>query len=390
MKICFEKSGTEIYDRIVFSLAKGFGEHGHECVYTEATYQGDVQAYIDQINQCELVIISHIHGFLSRKSGERYLYEFVKVKLAFIHHDAPSYSPTFNLAEIYEKLVSFQRTPSAIHFSIERDDVDALKAIGVTCYPINHINSIGVLADENQRPSRSIAFVGHVFPPEAVNLPIDFGTRNDHCFLECYKERLADATYSVKGDFERRSDSKNTYSSPLEHFALRVLFVMRASSYSLIQRGELIGGLDIPDIHIFGGDPSARGLQEGSRKIQSKNIRYHPHVYRNDAVAKIFSSAAININITSMQFDTAVVNRVLDCVGSGGFILTDRKSSLTDITSVAEEISFSSATELSEKLSYFLDPVNQRAYREIKKQVLTDINEKCSAESVAMEILAHL
>jgi spore maturation protein CgeB len=124
------------------------------------------------------------------------------------------------------------------------------------------------------------------------------------------------------------------------------------------------------------------GVDE-TRAFSAPHITNRKPVFDKHEVANIFHASAINLNITSLQFDTAMINRVIDCVAAGGFILTDRKAQLSELSSCAEEIGYSSVDELNAKIDFYLDPAN----REKKKAIVAQMSEEFAAQcSVAKTI----
>ena len=116
--------------------------------------------------------------------------------------------------------------------------------------------------------------------------------------------------------------------------------------------------------------------------MNNANITYHKPVFERDQVIDIFSTSKINVNITSLQFDTAVINRVMDCAAAGGFILTDRKDQLYELTSVADEISYRTIDELNYKIDYFMQPEHQKYREEIRRQLRRELEARCVVDNI--------
>ena len=96
------------------------------------------------------------------------------------------------------------------------------------------------------------------------------------------------------------------------------------------------------------------------------------------------------MNISSLQFDTAVNNRIFDVVLSGGFILTDRRKDLYDICAFADEISFETPEEMNEKISYFSTSENNKKYLELKNECLKLFSLEFNYEKRMSHILNEL
>jgi spore maturation protein CgeB len=167
-------------------------------------------------------------------------------------------------------------------------------------------------------------------------------------------------------------------------------FIQHVHLYSQPHRGAVLERIGGHDVHIFGGDPSwVHGIDQ-HRFLINANISYHKPVFEKDLVANIFATSKINVNVTSLQFDTAVINRIMDCAAAGGFILTDRKEQLYELTSVADEISYGTIEELNSKIDYFVNPHYQNKRKEIGLQLRHDLEERCSVDKVVKDILSAL
>ena len=92
------------------------------------------------------------------------------------------------------------------------------------------------------------------------------------------------------------------------------------------------------DVDVIGGDASYLDNLTGTRQLEHPGV--HLHAPNHKDTNRIYAESKININITSIQFDSAIVNRVIDIAAVGGFVLTDWKEDLKEITSVYELISY--------------------------------------------------
>ena len=108
------------------------------------------------------------------------------------------------------------------------------------------------------------------------------------------------------------------------------------------------------------------------------------------ASAAIYRSSLISLNITALQFDQAVSNRVLDVAAAGGFPLTDWKGELGALTGVAEAISYRSLEELRHKMDYY-GHLDHRAERlEIATALQREVRERGDFGALAQAIGAAL
>lgn len=380
MKIGLERSKSNIYDRLVIELAKGFNQLGHETAFLNPESITTGQDLLLALQGCDWVVITNSSGVLSIETPTGFLFEVIPPRLAFLHHDAP-----FNrndLQHIQNKLAAYQRVRDrSVHFSIEKADEIDLNSLGIPCHPISHINSLGDLpAVEYTSYERDLAFLGHVIPP--INVPIAYGTEWDYNYFTSYQARIGRLDHNVKGDFDLlTADRYRETPDDADRVSRKAQYIQHVNSFSLFQRGAILQMIPDHRLHIYGGDPSWLHGREQTHFINSANIEYHDPVFDNQAIANLFATTKININITSLQFDTAVINRVLDCAASGGFMLTDTKQQLRELTSVADDIMFSTPDELMAKIEFYLNPVHAEKRREITQTLTDDLKRSCSLET---------
>ncbi len=154
-------------------------------------------------------------------------------------------------------------------------------------------------------------------------------------------------------------------------------------------RGELLR-LITPEvaIAIFGGDPSYLSGAPGNQVIEQANITYFAPTATPEASQQVYAQAAINLNITGIHFDDALNNRVVDVGAAGGFILTDWRDDLKNLTSVHQEISYCTIEELNQKIIYYLrHPAERRA---IAEQLHQDVCQKRTYDQAVAYIFSKL
>jgi predicted O-linked N-acetylglucosamine transferase (SPINDLY family) len=381
IKVALETSPNKIYNRIVGELAVGFRNCGYECIVIDSSVVKTKAELLILYNQCDWAIVTNGSGYLSLKWPDVYLFEEITSKIAFLHHDAPF--NTRELNDIQEKLDAFVRIKDrSVHFSIEKSDVVDFKKLGIVAHTINHINTLGSVPSANEHVClRDVAFIGHVVPP--ILSPIPFGTVDDSNYFNSYLSRVTNLDHRIKDDYSKfeELDLHSKISSSVE-IAQKMQYIQQVHLYSQPHRGAVLEKVCGYDLHIYGGDPSWLHGIEQSRFLNNANITYYKPVFEREQVIELFSTTRINVNITSLQFDTAVINRVMDCAASGGFILTDRKAQLYELTSVADEISYGSIEELSSKIDYFMQPEHQKQREEISRQLQQNLEVRCSVDSV--------
>ncbi|WPP41202.1 glycosyltransferase [Paenibacillus hunanensis] len=120
---------------------------------------------------------------------------------------------------------------------------------------------------------------------------------------------------------------------------------------SSIYRNNILSNLSGVDLHVYGASQ-----QTG----HPSSIIYHePVPYAH--LSATYQQYAVNLNISSLQLETSVNNRVFDVFASGAFVLSDYKTDMDIVfPGVSEEISFHDLEDLVIKADYFLTHPEQR------------------------------
>lgn len=91
------------------------------------------------------------------------------------------------------------------------------------------------------------------------------------------------------------------------------------------------------------------------------NVQIHQGVDYYTDMNKIFYLSKINLNITLPSIETGLPQRILDIMGSGGFVLTNYQQEIDDFFVIGKEIEvFHDLDELLEKTAYYLSHEEER------------------------------
>lgn len=393
-----ETSATPIYQRIAAAFVNTLRELGHQVYFVNPWQYASDEEYLGAIALLNLDYclitnsVTRLLSYCSTKAG--FLYEFIDLPLIFIHHDSvfkylQSRSrkiETDEMLSILEKL--HIRRHRDWHFCLEYYNFLDLRALGFDkAYHIYHASefqSLGVPPNYQHE----VSFVGHVVDGECNPLE-DFAFT--HWINSDYWNRVVNVDYCMEktaNSFAKKL-SKNS-ETHLLYVVCKYLYLSALHTYSYYFRGQIVKNIkDIP-IDIIGGDPGYLNNKNTKRIIENHNIKYLAPLQEYTQTQEIYAGSKINLNITSLQFDTAVINRVIDVGAAGGFILTDWKSDLPKITSVAENISYRTVEELNEKIKYYLHPDHEKERLEIAATFQQDIKEKCNYLRVVKGILEKL
>ena len=125
-------------------------------------------------------------------------------------------------------------------------------------------------------------------------------------------------------------------------------------------------------------------------KIQKGNVQYLPATADYQTTQSIYQNSKININLSSLQFDTAINNRIIDIVMAGGFVITDKRSALIELCPSCAEISFDSPEEMQYLIDYFMHPANFHKYQQVKEAVFHEMKDQFTYERVISKMLGQL
>lgn len=372
MKFIIESSSVPIYNRIATAFAKTLMEFGHTVHFIDASGFNETD-FVNTINDIEIdyYISTNELNVVQKKSelNEEFLFEKIQTKIIFIHHDN-LFSAFHNIGYIASKLQALTNIcERSHHFCLEASNVELLKESGINnAYKINHASEFS--AAPSQSPATwGVTFIGHLM--SSLHLyPTDSVPGGQHLQVMAWN-RFSQSSYAVQPYIEKLVHDPYVLAS-LENGADKNLFATQQylmaglNKFSSPMRGQLISTIKKHRVDIFGGDLSYGRINDPLLVLQQSNIRYQPATVDYQDACSVYQSSRINLNISSLQFDTAVNNRVFDVILSGGFVLTDKRNDLFDICSFADEISFETPEEMHEKIAYYSDTENNARYFDLK------------------------
>lgn len=391
-----ERSPTPIYERINLAFKGALEELDHLVTYFDPSSFGSkdkaLQYFFESIAYKAIdycLITSHSNFLYSYfHDSNSYLFELIEPQLIFIHHD--DISNKFNGEPGYSAtLQSFQKVKDrSIHFCIEYSNFIDLRFLGFErVYTIQHGSEFQSINSPKEKPY-SLSFVGHVLPqlgnafnlsPYSHLLQADFWSR-----LVKLDKKLKPAAVSFANQILKLDKS-------LDFFEQKFFYIYALNLVSPCLRGELftrlIARLNNLDLDFFGVETGYLPDILSNQILDNQNIKYHS-VTDYLTTQYIYANSKINLNITPLQFDNAVVNQVIDVGAVGGFILTDWKPGLRNITSVHKEISYRTIDELNYKIKYYLSNEEERI--KITEKLHHDIISKCTYYHVVKDILSKI
>jgi spore maturation protein CgeB len=393
MKFIIETSRVPIYHRIAIAFHNALIKHGHTVNLIEAQNKDD-QQYINILNETEFDYYLSTNELnkiqqISTLTGN-YFFENINRKIIFIHHDN-IFSCIHNLSEIEKKIRALQSIQTRTkHLCIEESNVSLLQSYEITnVHKISHATEFDLTPALNTTEGNNhVSFVGHVMA-NLTTYPFRQIPNGLRLFGFAW-ERLCNSSYPIQPRMNEHimhqinnNQIGNQEIQPLVQFNIGNL-----NKLSSAFRGELISKIEKARFEIVGGDLSYGAINDPLMKVNKENVFYSSATQDYQATSSIYNSRKINLNISSLQFDSAVNNRFFDIVASGGFVLTDKRDDLKHITELASYITYESPESLNELISYYLDPSNLGKYNEIKFSLNQELRNKFNYNNV-IEIITQ-
>lgn len=372
MKFIIESSSVPIYNRIATAFAKTLMKFGHTVHFIDASGFNETD-FVNTINDIEIdyYISTNELNVVQKQSklDDSFLFEKIKTKIIFIHHDN-LFSAFHSISFISKKLEALKKiSQRSYHFCLEASNVDLLKAAGIpNAAKINHASEFTATPIETQS-QWGVTFIGHLM--SSLNLyPADSVPSGQHLQVMAWN-RFSQSSYAVQTDIENLVRDPYLLASlgpdaDKNLLATQQFLMAGLNKFSSPLRGQLISTIKNHRVDIFGGDLSYGRIKDPLLVLQQSNVHYQPATQNYQDACGIYQSSRINLNISSLQFDSAVNNRIFDVVLSGGFVLTDKRSDLIDICSFSSEICFETPEEMNEKVSYYSDTANTAHYFDLK------------------------
>lgn len=395
MRFIIESSKTPIYNRIVLAIINALQEHGHEVLFINAE-KFEPDDFINCINQISIdyYIVTNDNNYINKKKSDEngFLIDEILHKIIYIHHDS-SFCKPGTLNEIDEYLLSLIKSKDRIfHFFIEKSNILQFNKLGIdNCYHILHASEFSRDFIESEY-AFGVSFVGHLmsglraYPTESLLV--------NHHMMYLAWARLSNSSFEIQPEIERLAEDWHTYHHVNEKIfrSLSVfqLLMHEVTKLSSAYRGELLSTINNQHLHIIGGDLSYGKINNPLLKLNKPNVSYHPATENYGDTRSIYSKTKVSLNISSLQFDTAINNRIIDVVMSGGFIVTDRRNDLLSYSPTSIEIVYDSPEEMNYLIDFYMHPSNHKKYMEIKEQIYSEFSESFSYTNSISSILERL
>lgn len=395
MIFLIESCATPIYHRIAVAFCTALRELGHTVHFYDPKEfdDGTFTEVINAINvdyYLSTNVSNKIHNY--NEFTQRFNFEDINHEMIFIHHDSAFCTPNsiLNINKKLNALIYHQDRIS--HFFIENSNIAQFNQLGIkNCHSLNHASEF--LTQANTDTYRhEVSFVGHLMSG-LCEYPI---SRDDlgHHLVGLAWNRYSRSTFEIQPEINRLCNDHyilQKLDNPTCHqLSIHRYLMQLTTQLSMAYRGEVISNIKNHTIDIYGGDLSYGTIDDPLMRINRQNIQYHPATNDYADTASIYAHSKISLNLSSLQFDSAINNRIIDIILSGGFVLTDRRSNLFKASNFVSDISFDTPEEMQHLLDFYLHKSNIEKYNEIKNQVFEEFKEKYSYKNACSKIINDL
>ncbi len=397
--VYIELSKTPIYRRIAQALGAELVRHGLEvmAVKPEGFNSTTFHQFVTQQGGDRAVYVSSASSNAiqsKQQESDTFFFEHFPGKLVFLHQDA--ILGGLDLLSGISKLQAWRRVAArAAHLCIEADNISDLASVGIgNARLVPHASEIAAAEPAVDGFAYGTSFVGHAVP--SMHYAVTGSSQRYRALIDgAVQARRTDFASPLEPRMKAYADQAiDGLGTPFDQAVLRVAQAQwlrnEITGQTLPLRGWVFEHCGIASMDIFGGDPAylhgiARQLQ-----VDRPGMRYHPAVYEPAEVQAVFNRSRVNLNISSLQFDHAVVNRFHDVILSGGLCLTDARSGLPALTSAHAELSFRTLDELRDRAAYFSRPENARQRALLVKAVQQDVARNSGYPVLARAIVEAL
>lgn len=135
----------------------------------------------------------------------------------------------------------------------------------------------------------------------------------------------------------------------------KIIYFIISAKGSVVLRKDILSNIN-NKVHMY-----------GSQNWRHLNIiNYEDVSYEN--LSNLYQRYKINLNISSLQLETSLNNRLFDVFASEAFLLTDYKSDLEKIVpQYIDKITYQNVEDLNSKIEYYL--VNENERKEITSEI---------------------
>lgn len=236
---------------------------------------------------------------------------------------------------------------------------------------VHHVSFVGALEFQKiQYLLRNISTLWSTMPPGMPDVLDRALGRYKHDFKRDTEQILRECAHSLGVSFEFPNGIVKQ---------MVLSFIDREASFRL--RHKTVASLRPFDISVYG--------EPFWEKIVGKGFYRGPIDYYSSAIAALYRTSRINLNISKYQLKTTVNQRVFDCPLCNGFLLTDFREDIEEYFDIDREVAvFHDLADLKKKVAFYLDH-DERA-RAIAENGKEKILEKHTYQHRIKEMVSHV
>lgn len=363
MKILIIKSDGIILPHIMNSYESAFIEAGCQ-VITVKSEEILSRKSIDTISDFlpDIAVCYGISG-IAKIQGQGYFLRALKIPLIMLFYDNPFF---FMDGELVSEM---QEYPQYYYNFIWDDNfLDIFKAIvSQNSFKIMLAADIYKFRPEAKlNLKKSIAFVGSInegalksetdnaLVDDFINRVIEFKTRH----LDIPILNICVRFFKMK----KYNEVHEIFQNRNQEFWQRIYFLIHQKGSAFLRKCAL-AAIDGIDINFY-----------GYTDLSKDNINKCGFASYGQELSRVYQENYINLNVSSLQLETSVNNRVFDVFACKGFVLSDYKRDMDEIfKGYADKISFKNIDDFCKKAEYYFEHEKERneiietAYNEILK-----------------------
>lgn len=382
MKVAIIKGPGVIAPYVMEGYIKGFSKTGHQVLKID-TSKGFSQQHVNLIKDFnpDFVLGYGFNGFIltnhqsGRETVKAGLFRLMGIPVVALHYDNPFFGM---LPEVFAEIKSYPEY--YYNFIWDRCLLNLYNQSGMPPgYPIMlAADPDEFFTMEIEPEPETLAFVG------GVNLQnVEFN--QDHPLVKQFMEtvvRLKLERFEIPliqicfQALERSnfSEIKQIYLNDPCTFWTKIYYQIHAKGSPLL-RYFILNSIEDVNLHVY-----------GATNWVKENLILHDRVPYGRELSKVYQQYAINLNISSIQLETSVNNRVFDVFASKGFLLSDYKQEMELIfPDHWQEITFRNLDELGSKGEYFLTHDKER--RELTEELYHIVLKRHTYQNRAQEII---
>lgn len=349
VKVVLLKGNGIIAPHIIEDYSQAFTNQGHENLIINLDQHFSDSEYQTILNfKPDFILAYGFKGIIQIRENQ-YLFRASGIPLVCLHYDNPFFGINDQLRNEFTEYSSYY-----YHFVWDQYFLNLLKEQGIknVYSTMLAVNPSRIYPDPNILTSEnSLSFVGSLGELERANedenleqLFIEFIIHQKINNIDIPVHQLCRQALQIK-EFH---PINTLFEHDEEIFWKQIYYEIHKRGSTSLRHHVLdsIGGIDL---HVYGG-----------YKGNKSDIIAHPPFPYNQ-ISSVYQKHAVNLNISSLQLETSVNNRVFDVFASRAFVLSDYKADMQMVfPEVWEDLTYRNLEDLVIKADYFLTHPKER------------------------------